>query len=74
MVGNSYLGITSGSPVIREQSRESSLIECEETVNSTKSCLCVHFQRKVQETAVLQSGIAFRYRLLPSARLPEKAF
>jgi hypothetical protein len=45
--------------VIREQSRESSLIECEETVNSTKSWLSVHFQRKVQETALLQSGIAF---------------
>ena len=40
--------ITSRLPVIREQSQESSLIECEETVNSTRSCLCVHFQRKVK--------------------------
>src|SRR4029077_2758445 len=56
------------------QSRESSLIECEETANSTRSCLCVHFQRKVQETPLLHSRIAFRYRLLPSARLPGKVF
>jgi hypothetical protein len=55
-----------GAPgVIREQSRESSLIEREESVNSTRSCLCVHFQRKVKafrqrstavSTAVTDSG------------------
>jgi hypothetical protein len=58
--------------VIREQSRESSLLEREETVNSTRSCLCVHFQKKVQETALLQPGIAFRGSCVPRDSL--KAF
>ena len=42
--------------VIREQSREPSLIEREESVNSTRSCLCVHFQRKVKAFRPFDSG------------------
>jgi hypothetical protein len=41
--------------------------------NCEKLPLCP-LPEKVQETALLQSGIAFRYRFLPSARLPGKAF